>query len=231
MESLFEKTSQTLSEIDAILWGPPLISLLLGTGVLLTFYLRFLQIFKLPLAMSLVFKPRGFSSKQHKGDISSFKALCVALSATVGTGNIVGVATAVKIGGPGAIFWMWIAAFFGMATKYAEGLLAVKYRSFDDKGQVCGGPMYYITAGMGTKYKFLANFFAAACILVAFFGIGTFPQVNAIIESAEISFGIDKNSADLFLTTAVTAITIGGLKSIAKITGKLVPFMAVIYIL
>lgn len=233
MEPLFIKTTQILAKIDSILWGMPLITLLLGTGVYLTFRLNLLQIFKLPMAMRLVFKPES-AEQESKGDISSFKALCVALSATVGTGNIVGVATAVKIGGPGAIFWMWVAAFFGMATKYAEGLLAVKYRSFDDRGQVCGGPMYYITAGMGPKHKLLANFlakfFAAACILVAFFGIGTFPQVNAIVESAEISFGVDRSTTDLLLTMAVTAITIGGLKSIAKITGGLVPFMAALYI-
>lgn len=226
---------QVLTRMDAILWGAPLISLLLGTGIFLTFRLKLIQIFWLPSAMRMVFKPQksdlnATADTESKGDISSFRALCVALSATVGTGNIVGVATAIKTGGPGAIFWMWIAAFFGMATKYAEGLLAIKYRSFDDKGEVCGGPMYYITSGMGPRYKFLANFFALACILVAFFGIGTFPQVNAIVESAEISFGIEKSTTDLLVTVLVAAITMGGLKSIAKIAGGLVPFMAILYV-
>ena len=148
----------------------------------------------------------------------------------MGTGNIVGVATAVKIGGPGAIFWMWMAAFFGMATKYAEGLLAVKYRSTDAKGNIAGGPMYYIRQGMGEKYKPLATFFAAATILVAYFGIGTFPQVNAIVDSAEISFGLSKVLTGAVLTILIAAITIGGLQSIAKVASKVIPFMAVMYI-
>lgn len=223
-----EKLTLILTSIDSILWGIPLIFLLVGTGIFLTFRLKVLQILHLPLALKLIFKAKD--DEHGHGDISSFKALCVALSATVGTGNIVGVATAIKIGGPGAIFWMWIAAFFGMATKYAEGLLAVKYRSVDSLGKIAGGPMYYITMGMGQKYKPLANFFALACIFVAFFGIGTFPQVNAIVESAEIAFGISKETTDLALVIAVTAITIGGLKSIAKITGCLVPLMAFLYI-
>ncbi|MFC2741316.1 MAG: alanine:cation symporter family protein, partial [Selenomonas sp.] len=128
-----------LNSIDSLLWGPPLITLLVGTGVFLTVRLRLLQVVHLPLALSLIFRARN----RGEGDVSSFKALCVALAATVGTGNIVGVATAVKAGGPGAIFWMWMAAFFGMATKYAEGLLAIKYRTTDSHGDIAGGPMFY----------------------------------------------------------------------------------------
>ena len=215
-----------LNAIDSFMWGPPLITLLVGTGIYLTLRLKLLQIVRLPKALSLIFK-----AKNHgEGDVSSFKALCVALAATVGTGNIVGVATAVKIGGPGAIFWMWMAAFFGMATKYAEGLLAVKYRSTDAKGNIAGGPMYYIRQGMGEKYKPLATFFAAATILVAYFGIGTFPQVNAIVDSAEISFGLSKVLTGTVLTILIAAITIGGLQSIAKVAAKVIPFMAVMYI-
>ena len=216
-----------LNAIDSFMWGPPLITLLVGTGIYLTLRLKLLQVIRLPKALSLIFK-----AKNHgEGDVSSFKALCVALAATVGTGNIVGVATAVKIGGPGAIFWMWMAAFFGMATKYAEGLLAVKYRSTDANGNIAGGPMYYIRKGMGEKYKPLATFFAAATILVAYFGIGTFPQVNAIVDSAEISFGLSKVLTGAVLTILIAAITIGGLQSIAKVASKVIPFMAVMYIL
>lgn len=221
-----EELNSVLTQIDDILWGVPLIVLLLGTGIYLTIRLNLLQVFRLPLALKLIFKAQN----DGKGDVSSFKALCVALAATVGTGNIVGVATAVKLGGPGAVFWMWVAAFFGMATKYAEGLLAVKYRSVDAKGEIAGGPMFYIKNGMGEKWAPMATFFAFACILVAFFGIGTFPQVNAIVDSMKIAFGLPVWITDAIITILVAAITIGGLKNIARVAGKIVPFMAVIYV-
>ncbi len=215
-----------LNEIDSLLWGPPLIVLLLGTGIYLTLRLNLMQVFRLPLALSLIFR-----AKNHgEGDVSSFKSLCVALAATVGTGNIVGVATAVKLGGPGAVFWMWVAAFFGMATKYAEGLLAVKYRTTDEKGEIAGGPMFYIRHGMGEKWAPMAAFFAGACILVAFFGIGTFPQVNAIVDSMHIAFGVPREVSDGIVTLLVAAITIGGLQSISRVASKIVPFMAVVYV-
>ena len=223
MESLLP----VLNAIDSFMWGPPLITLLVGTGIFLTIRLGLLQVIRLPLALKLIFK-----AKNHgEGDVSSFKALCVALAATVGTGNIVGVATAVKVGGPGALFWMWVAAFFGMATKYAEGLLAIKYRSTDDKGDIAGGPMFYIENGMGKKFRPLAIFFAFACILVAFFGIGTFPQVNAIVDSMEIAFSLPKYVTDIAITVLIAAITIGGLQSISRVASKIVPFMAVFYII
>lgn len=219
--------NQILNEIDSLLWGAPLIILLLGTGIYLTIRLNLLQVFRLPLALSLIFR----APNKGTGDVSSFKALCVALAATVGTGNIVGVATAVKLGGPGAVFWMWVAAFFGMATKYAEGLLAVKYRTTDEKGEIAGGPMFYIRNGMGEKWAPMAAFFAAACIMVAFFGIGTFPQVNAIVDSMEIAFGFPKLFTDALITILVAAITIGGLQSISRVASRIVPFMAVIYVI
>ena len=215
-----------LNAIDSFLWGIPLITLLVGTGILLTIRLSLLQVMQLPRALGLILRAKN----KGAGDISSFKALCVALAATIGTGNIVGVATAVKVGGPGAIFWMWMAAFFGMATKYAEGLLAVKYRTTDERGEIAGGPMYYIRHGMGEKYRPLAGFFAAATVLVAFFGIGTFPQVNAIVDSVEISFGISRVVTDIALTVLIAAITIGGLRSIAEVSARIIPFMAVLYI-
>lgn len=134
-----------LNQIDSFVWGPPLLVLLVGTGIFLSFRLGFLQVFRLPRSLKLIFS----AENQGEGDIDSFKALCTALAATVGTGNIVGVATAIKAGGPGAILWMWIAAFFGMATKYAEGCLAVKYRTVDDKGQISGGPCTTLKTGWG----------------------------------------------------------------------------------
>ena len=167
--------------LDDMVWGAPLLILLVGTGIYLTVRLGLLQVLKLPKAFKLI-----FADDKGQGDISSFAALATALAATVGTGNIVGVATAIKAGGPGALFWMWIAAFFGMATKYSEGLLAIKYRTRDDNGEVSGGPMYYILNGMGKRWKPLAIFFAVAGILVAYFGIGTFSQVNSIASSLEI---------------------------------------------
>lgn len=215
-----------LNAIDSFMWGPPLITLLVGTGIYLTIRLKLLQVFRLPKALKLIFKAQN----NGRGDVSSFKALCVALAATVGTGNIVGVATAVKVGGPGAIFWMWVAAFFGMATKYSEGLLAVKFRSIDEKGEIAGGPMFYIRNGMGEKWKPLATFFALACIGVAYFGIGTFPQVNAIVDSMQIAFGFPKIATDVILTVFIAAITLGGLQSIAKVASGIVPFMALTYV-
>ena len=216
---------ETLNAIDSFVWGPPLLVLLVGTGILLTFRLQLLQVFKLPKALGLIFSAKNDGS----GDVNSFKALCTALAATVGTGNIVGVATAIKAGGPGALFWMWIAAFFGMATKYAECLLAVKYRTVDANGNISGGPMYYIENGLGKKYKPLAVMFAAFGILCAYFGIGTFAQVNSIVEITQISAGIPVIYTGIALTVVVAAVTIGGLKSIATVASKVVPGMAVLY--
>ncbi len=173
-----------------------------------------------------------FSAKNDgSGDVNSFKALCTALAATVGTGNIVGVATAIKAGGPGALFWMWMAAFFGMATKYSECLLAVKYRTVDANGNISGGPMYYIENGLGKKYKPLAVMFAVFGVLCAYFGIGTFAQVNSIVEITQISAGIPVVYTGIALTVVVAAVTIGGLKSIATVAAKVVPAMALLYFL
>ena len=201
--------------------------LLVGTGILLTFRLKLLQVFKLPQALGLIFSAKNDGS----GDVNSFKALCTALAATVGTGNIVGVATAIKAGGPGALFWMWMAAFFGMATKYSECLLAVKYRTVDANGNISGGPMYYIENGLGKKYKPLAVMFAVFGVLCAYFGIGTFAQVNSIVEITQISAGIPVVYTGIALTVVVAAVTIGGLKSIATVAAKVVPAMALLYFL
>ena len=166
-----------LLTIDNLVWGPPLLILLVGTGVYFTFKLNILQFRYLPKALKMV-----FSKDTGSGDVSSFAALCTALSATIGTGNIVGVATAIKLGGPGALFWMWLAAVFGMATKYAECLLAVKYRQKDSNGQMVGGPMYYLRDGVGSK--FVATMFAILALGVACFGLCTFQQGIARFDAS-----------------------------------------------
>ncbi|MBS6480463.1 MAG: sodium:alanine symporter family protein [Dialister sp.] len=217
---------EILNQIDSMVWGPWLLILLLGTGILFTLRLGFIQIAKLPLALRLIFSARN----RGDGDIDSFKALCTALAATVGTGNIVGVATAIKAGGPGALFWMWMAAFFGMATKYAEGCLAVRYREVDSNGEISGGPMYYIEKGLGEKWKPLAILFAVFGVLTACLGSGTYTQANAIMSSLEVSFGIAPLMTDVVLTILVGIIILGGLQSIAKAAEKIVPGMAVVYI-
>ena len=216
-----------LNTIDNFVWGPPLMVLLIGTGVWLTLRLGLLQVLKLPKALQLIFTARNSGS----GDVSSFQALCTALAATVGTGNIVGVATAIKAGGPGALFWMWMAAFFGMATKYAEGVLAVKYRTMDENGNASGGPMYYIEQGLGKSFKPLAVCFAVFGIMTACLGSGTFTQVNAITSITNVSFGVPVLYTAAILTVLVAAVTIGGLKSIARVSSKIVPFMAALYVL
>lgn len=214
-----------LNQIDGYVWGPWLLALLVGTGVWLTLRLHLLQVMKLPRALKLIF----FARNKGNGDIDSFKALCTALAATVGTGNIVGVATAIKLGGPGALFWMWLAAFFGMATKYAEGCLAVKYRSVDDQGHVAGGPMYYIEMGLGKKWKPLAGAFALFGVMTAMLGNGTTTQMNAITASVQAGFGVSAYITCAIITVLVAIITFGGLKSISKTASKIVPGMAVVY--
>ena len=213
-----------LSAIDSFIWGAPLLILLSGTGLYLTLRLGFIQIRYLPRALGYLFK----KDKGGKGDVSSFAALCTALAATIGTGNIVGVATAVQAGGPGAIFWMWLVALLGMATKYAECLLAVKYRVRDKNGFMAGGPMYYIEGGLGIKW--LAKLFALFGVMVAFFGIGTFPQVNAIIHAMQDTFNIPVLVTAIIVTLLVGLIILGGVKRIATASSVIVPFMAILYV-
>jgi alanine or glycine:cation symporter, AGCS family len=221
-----EQLTQLLGQINSFVWGPPLLILLVGTGIYLTVGLGLLQVTRLPLALKYVFTRQR--KEGLKGDVSPFAALCTALSATIGTGNIVGVATAVKAGGPGAIFWLWLAAFFGMATKYAEALLAVKYRVTDANGQMSGGPMYYIERGLGQRW--LARMFAFFGIGVAFFGIGTFAQVNAIKDAAILTFNVPVPATAIVLTILVALVTLGGIRSIARVAEVLVPFMAVLFV-
>ena len=213
-----------LSAINSFIWGAPLLILLSGTGLYLTLRLGFIQIRYLPRALGYLFK----KDKGGKGDVSSFAALCTALAATIGTGNIVGVATAVQAGGPGAIFWMWLVALLGMATKYAECLLAVKYRVRDKNGFMAGGPMYYIERGLGIKW--LAKLFALFGVMVAFFGIGTFPQVNAITHAMQDTFNIPVLVTAIIVTLLVGLIILGGVKRIATASSVIVPFMAILYV-
>ena len=215
-----------LNNVDSLVWGPPLMILLMGTGIMLSIRLGLIQIMKLPKALQLIFTARS----KGEGDVSSFQALCTALAATVGTGNIVGVATAVKLGGPGALFWMWLAAFFGMATKYSEGVLAVKFRTYDEKGNASGGPMYYIEQGLGKKFKPLAVMFSVFGIMTACLGSGTFTQVNAITSIVNVSFGVSEYIVAAILTVLVAVVIIGGLRSIANVASKIVPFMAAVYV-
>ena len=232
-----------LKAVDDFVWGVPLMVLIMAGGIMLTVRLGLLQMRKLHLALKWMVK----NEEGGDGEITSFGALCTALSATIGTGNIVGVATAGGAGGPGALFWMVLAAFFGMATKYSEGLLAVKYRVIGKDGHSLGGPFYYIEQGMGTKWKWLAKIFAFFGVCVGLFGIGTFSQVNGI-SSAVNNFFDPKNQhtvkvlpflgeyswsvviASLVLAFCVAAVLIGGVKRIASVSQIIVPFMAVIYI-
>lgn len=228
--NFLNKIEQILSGVSSFVWGPPLLILLVGTGIYFTFKLKLLQIFKLPLAIKYLFvRDDEENDENAHGDVSSFAALCTALSATIGTGNIVGVATAVASGGPGALLWMWIAAFFGMATKYAEGVLAIKYREVDENGQMSGGPMYYIEKGTGNKL--LAKIFAVFGIGVALLGIGTFGQVKSISDAVAITFNIPLWVTGIIITILVAAVTLGGIKRISKVAEKVVPTMAILYIL
>ena len=235
-----------LSTVDNLVWGVPLMVLILAGGLLLTVRLRLLQVRKLPLALKWMIKNEE-EAEGARGEISSFAALCTALSATIGTGNIVGVATAVGAGGPGALFWMIVAAFFGMATKYSEGLLAVKYRVVAEDGHSLGGPFYYIERGMGAKWKWLAKLFAFFGVCVGLFGIGTFSQVNGIASAVNGFFDPNNQNsvkilpflgeyswsvviASLILAFCVAAVLIGGVKRIASVSQIIVPFMAIIYV-
>jgi len=223
-----EIVKNILNLMNNLVWGPPLLILLIGTGIYFTVKLGFLQITKLPLAFKYLFS-KDEDQVKGDGDISSFAALCTALSATIGTGNIVGVATAVGTGGPGAILWMWLAAFVGMATKYVEGFLAIKYRECDENGQMCGGPMYYIEKGTGNKL--LAKLFAFFGLAVALLGIGTFGQVKSISDAVTKGFNIPPQITATVITVLVAAVTLGGIQRISKVAEKIVPFMASLYII
>lgn len=237
---------EILNVIDGFIWGIPLCVLIIGCGIWLTLRVRCLQVRHLGRALKYMVR----NETNGEGEVTSFGALCTALSATIGTGNIVGVATAIASGGPGALLWMEIAAFFGMATKYSEGLLAIKYRTIDNDGHVLGGPFYYIERGMGKGWKWLAKLFAFFGAAAGLMGIGTITQVNGITSAAQNFFdpnlqnvvftiGQGENATPITLTTiivgalvtlAVALVVIGGIKRIASVSQIIVPFMAIAYV-
>ena len=242
LDSFFESMNQVLGIIDDKVWGIPLIVLIMVVGIFLTIRLKGLQITKLPRAIRYIIA--NDNSGEH-GEVSSIGALCTALSATIGTGNIVGVATAIVAGGPGALFWMWLAALLGTATKFAECMLAVKYREVAEDGHIIGGPFYYIEKGMGKNWKWLGKLFAAFGVIAGLLGIGTFTQVNGI-TSAVNNFFDPANAwtvtifghayswtvviAGLILTFCIGLVIIGGIKRISKVAEIVVPFMAILYV-
>lgn len=240
-----EALSLWIGRANDCVWGVPLITAILASGILLTFAVRFLHLRNLTAAFRNIFHTEHGSS----GEVSAFGSLCTALSATIGTGNIVGVATAIGTGGPGALFWMEVAAFFGMATKYAEGLLAVKYREITPSGKVLGGPFYYIEKGLGRKWKPLAAAFAFFGIGAGLLGIGTLAQVHGMTSASQrfldqvsgndggfavtlfgVAYPVVTVIAGLIITACVAMVILGGLKRIAKVSSVIVPFMAVFYV-
>ncbi len=238
---MFEQINHIIEVVDDAVWGLPLIILILFTGLLLTARLGLLQVRHLGKAFKFMLK----NEEDGEGEVTSFGALCTALSATIGTGNIAGVATALAAGGPGALFWMIVAAFLGMATKYAEGLLAIKYRTIDSEGHVLGGPFYYIENGMGKNWRWLAKIFAFFGAGVGLFGIGTFTQVNSIASAVKDFFDPETSHAvtlfgntyswatvitGLILTLCVGLVVIGGIRRIARVSEFVVPFMAILYV-
>lgn len=240
---MLDTINTVLGKIDSFVWGIPLIALILLSGLFLTIRLKGVQFRGLPHAFKKMFANE--KSGQH-GEVSSFAALCTALSATIGTGNIVGVATAVVAGGPGALFWMWLAALVGMATKYSECLLSVKYRQVTEDGHIIGGPFYYIEKGMGSKFKWLGKIFAVFGVCVGLMGIGTFTQVNGIASAVNNFFDADNSwtvsifgrdyswtvvIAAIAVTFFVALVIIGGIKRISSVAQVIVPFMAITYVI
>lgn len=233
--------TELIKSIDDFVWGIPLIVLIMGTGILLTCRVKLLQIRKLGKALKFMVS----NEEGGEGEVTSFGAFCTAMAATIGTGNIVGVATAVVAGGPGALFWMIVAAFFGMATKYSEGVLAIKYRTIDAEGHALGGPFYYIEKGMGTSWKWLAKLFAIFGIGAGLLGIGTITQVNGIASAVKnfadpngqhtitllgAEYSIAVVATAIIVAVATALVVIGGIQRISSVTTIIVPFMAITYV-
>lgn len=214
-----------VGNINSFAWGPPMLILLVGTGFWLTFALRGLQFTKLGHSLWLALVKRK-EDTDEPGDITHFQALMTALSATVGTGNIAGVATAIAVGGPGALFWMWVTGLVGMATKYSEAILAVKYREKDAKGEMCGGPMYYISKGLNMPW--LGTIFAVFASIAAF-GIGNMVQSNSVADAVHATFNVSPMITGIVLMAFSAAVILGGIKSIGRVTSILVPVMIVFY--
>jgi len=222
-----EQISEVIGVVNGLVWGPPMLVLILGTGLYLTAGLGLLPLRKLGFGFRMLWTGRA---RQGQGDITPFNALATSLSATIGTGNIAGVGTAIAIGGPGALFWMWITALVGMATKYAEAVLAVRYREVDENNNHVGGPMYYIRNGLGKHWLWLATLFAIFGALAGF-GIGNTVQANSVADALDAKFGVPVWMTGVGLAVLVGLVLIGGIRWIAQVAGKLVPFMAMLYLL
>ncbi len=222
-----EALNSIVGAVNGIVWGPLMLVLILGVGFFLQVGLKFMPILRIGTGFSLLFKGR---ESQGEGQISPFNALMTSLSATIGTGNIAGVATAVFLGGPGALFWMWMTALVGMATKYAEAVCSVKYREQDELGNYVGGPMYYIKNGLGAQWAWLGVAFAVFGAIAAF-GIGNGVQANGVAQVLETNFGLNTSITGVILMVLTAAVILGGITRIGAVAGKLVPFMAVAYIL
>ena len=217
-----------ISSINALVWGPPMLVMILGVGLFLSIGLKLMPVLKLRAGFQLMWK--GRTGAESEGEIPPFQALMTALSATVGTGNIAGVATAVFLGGPGALFWMWLTALVGMATKYSEAVLAVRFREVDERGAYTGGPMYYIRNGLGKKWAWLGVLFAIFAAVAAF-GIGNTVQANSVADVLETNFNLPHWITGLVLMVLVGLVLIGGIKRIGQVASTLVPSMAIAYIL
>ena len=215
-----------LNHLSSVVWGPVTLAFLLGVGIFLTLGLKAFPWRFTIKSFVMLWKSR---ESEQEGDISPYQALMTSLSATIGTGNIAGVATAIALGGPGAIFWMWVTALFGMATKYAEAVLAVKYREIDEEGRHVGGPMYYIKNGLGERWYWLAVIFAILGAIAAF-GIGNMVQANSVADAIETLFQIPVWQTGVAMTVLTAAVILGGLSRIASVAAKLVPTMAIAYI-
>lgn len=222
-----ETISAALAAINSVVWGPLMLVLILGTGLYLMVGLKFMPLRHIPQAFRLLLE--GRQAESSRGQITPFNALMTSLSATIGTGNIAGVATAISIGGPGALFWMWCTALVGMATKYAEAVCAVEYREVDKDGNYAGGPMYYIKNGLGPKWKWLALAFAFFGA-IAGFGIGNTVQAHSVSQAMESTFGIQPAYSAAVMVVLVGLVLLGGVKRIAGVAGVMVPFMALSYL-
>ena len=225
-----EAISEFVGQLNSLVWGPPMLVLILGVGLFLSLGLKLMPVLKLGAGFRLMWQGRKATGAESEGEIPPFQALMTALSATVGTGNIAGVATAVFLGGPGALFWMWLIALVGMATKYAEAVLAVHYREKDSLGQYVGGPMYYIRKGLGENWAWLALLFAVFGMFAGF-GIGNTVQANSVADVLETNFNLPHWVTGLVLMVLVGLVLIGGIKRIGQVASTLVPFMAIAYIL
>ncbi|HDZ38021.1 MAG TPA: sodium:alanine symporter family protein [Marinobacter sp.] len=225
-----EAIENFIGAINGVVWGPPMLILILGVGLFLSLGLKLMPVLKLGAGFRLMWKGRSATGDESDGDIPPFQALMTALSATVGTGNIAGVATAVFLGGPGALFWMWLTALVGMATKYSEAVLAVRFREVDERGSYVGGPMYYIRNGLGKKWAWLGVLFAIFAA-IAGFGIGNTVQANSVADVMETTFGLPHWITGVILMVLVGLVLIGGIRRIGQVASALVPLMAVSYLI